>query len=267
MNLKKNAIYFLRKFNIFYEADYLRFLYHRLKSRSERKRFREAHPDFVLPPDYFLYETHKLDYNSYYLTGRNTAKVLNEIATKYLDGKSLHILDWGCGPGRVIRNFPALRPESEFSGTDYNEKYSNWCTENIPGVTFKTNSLEPPLKFDNECFDMVYGLSIFTHLSREKSVLWFNELNRVLKPGGILILTFHGETFNSKLTDEEKEKLKSGQFYERGSKVEGHRSYSSYQSSGFIRSLLKENNEILEFRSGTSKGDKSTQDLYVIRKN
>ena len=40
---------------------------------------------------------------------------------------------------------------------------------------------------------MVYGLSIFTHLTELAQDLWLAELCRVLKPGGVAFLTFHGE--------------------------------------------------------------------------
>lgn len=42
-------------------------------------------------------------------------------------------------------------------------------------------------------FDVAYCFSVFTHLNERMQNLWLLELKRILKPGGILLLTVHGE--------------------------------------------------------------------------
>lgn len=61
--------------------------------------------------------------------------------------------------------------------------------------------------YENDFFDVVYGISIFTHLSKEMHYKWFNELMRILKPGGMVILTLHGEAFKLQLSEEERKNL------------------------------------------------------------
>ena len=51
----------------------------------------------------------------------------------------------------------------------------------------------PPLRFDDETFDLVYSLSIFSHLSADMVDAWLGELTRVTKPAGLVIVTFHGD--------------------------------------------------------------------------
>ena len=40
----------------------------------------------------------------------------------------------------------------------------------------------------------MYALSIFTHLDADLQVPWMEELTRVVKPGGVLLATFHGRS-------------------------------------------------------------------------
>jgi len=38
---------------------------------------------------------------------------------------------------------------------------------------------------------LVYAISVFTHLNEELQFLWLDELKRITKPNGILLLTLH----------------------------------------------------------------------------
>lgn len=56
--------------------------------------------------------------------------------------------------------------------------------------------------FPDSAFDVVYGISVFTHLSRESERFWLAELHRLLKPGGLAVMTVHGElTFFKAIND------------------------------------------------------------------
>ncbi|MEJ7611915.1 MAG: class I SAM-dependent methyltransferase [Ferruginibacter sp.] len=197
-----------------------------------------------------------------------TAKVIHTLAERYIDLNTgpKAILDWGCGPGRVIRHFPRLAGDShQYSGSDYNEKYISWCRENIPGISFFVNELLPPVKAQPASFDMVYGLSIFTHLSEEAHYQWMEEIFRVLKPGGIFIFTTHGEGSAHKLTSPESEAFRTGKFVARSFMKEGHRMYSSFQPQQFISKIMgrfiRE-----EFIPGGEESPIGHQDCLVFRK-
>lgn len=101
------------------------------------------------------------------------------------------ILDMGCGCGRVIRHMPALT-DAELYGVDYNPRLVKWCANNLAGV-FTRNHVTPPLAFADDTFDMAYLLSVFTHLRPETQELWLDELRRVIRPGGFVLITFHDE--------------------------------------------------------------------------
>jgi len=44
---------------------------------------------------------------------------------------------------------------------------------------------------DNE-FDLIIGVSVFTHLGEEDQFRWLAELARVIKPGGIALMSIQG---------------------------------------------------------------------------
>ena len=85
------------------------------------------------------------------------------------------VLDFGCGCGRVTRYW------TEFAGTvsggDVSAKAIEWCRVNMPFARFELNRLEPPLAFADESFDLVYALSVFTHLTDELQLDWRDELH------------------------------------------------------------------------------------------
>lgn len=51
-----------------------------------------------------------------------------------------------------------------------------------------------PLPRSDGFFDLVYGVSVFTHLDAFNWAGWLLELHRVLRPGGLLLLSYLGES-------------------------------------------------------------------------
>jgi SAM-dependent methyltransferase len=195
------------------------------------------------------------------------AKWLVSFFDKYITLEDVKVLDWGCGPGRVIRHLPNFMDKTcQFFGTDYNEKYIKWCSNHIPAVSFSLNRLGPPLQFENNTFDIIYGISIFTHLSEEMRLAWFNELIRTLKPGGILLLTLQGNAFTEKLTKGEKINFRKGHLVVKSNTKEGHRTYSAFQPIAFVKELIGVH-EILEHIEGDKINNKPQQDVWIIKKS
>ena len=256
----------LRLLGLMLVADRLR--YHLMKwgNRKSNRAFQKEYPDVVLPPDYLMYESFRIDYSRYYLNGRKTAEWLINLVKPYLAEPSLDILDWGCGPARIIRHMPDLLPgESGFSGSDYNKKSISWCKSYLKGIRFETNDLAPPLNFDDSSFDLVYGISIFTHLSEEAHKLWLNELFRVLRPKGVLFLTLHGQIFVSKLDKRETQLFDQGNLVTRGQVKEGHRTFIAFHPESFIQKWA-EKFEVLNHTPGQVISGQAEQDVWIFRK-
>ncbi len=257
----------LRKFGLIYLTDWVRYYIESFKNRKQNSDFKKNNPGVKLPPDYLIYESFQINYKKYYTDSIETAKWIADHFKKHTELKDKKILDWGCGPGRVIRHLPAVIGNGcEYYGTDYNQKSIEWCSENLPEIKFNTNTLKAELPYPGNFFDVIYGISIFTHLSEQLHYDWYGELLRILRPGGIMFITSQGDNFRGKLTEKELSSYEAGELIIRGKVKEGHRTFSAFHPAGFMRKLF-EKVEILEHIE-TKPGDGKwlPQDIWIIKK-
>ena len=148
-----------------------------------------------LPPPLLRYRVHgQLDSETFETVGLNCARDLKRLLT--VIGKDLYafenILDFGCGCARVLRHFHDHPKSCHFFGTDIDPEAIAWCRSRLPFAAFGVNDSVPPLPFPAETFDLIYGVSVFTHLDENYQLAWLNELRRVAKPGGTLMLSLRG---------------------------------------------------------------------------
>lgn len=134
---------------------------------------------------------------SFYPTGHIALGQMRALLAK--TGRSIDdfqsILDFGCGCGRVLLALHNERVPARLCGSDIDQEAMAWCRENFsPVATFDANPHLPPTRYADETFDFIYAISVFTHLPEDHQFAWLAELNRILKPGGILITTVHGPT-------------------------------------------------------------------------
>ena len=86
--------------------------------------------------------------------------------------------------------------------------------------------------------DCVYALSVFTHLSEEMHDAWRDQLC-VLRPGGVVILTTHGDCFRDRnLSAAEKRDYDEGKLVVCGAVREGKKFYAAFHSPRFVQNHL-----------------------------
>jgi SAM-dependent methyltransferase len=129
------------------------------------------------------------DLFAFNLEGYTTARKLDALLRRYCF-KGLNsvgrTLDWGVGCGRVARYI--LQHVQSLVGVDIDQENIEWCKSNLSGA-FLTIDTIPPMNIPAATIDFAYGISVCTHLDEANQVRWLQELARVVKPGGILILT------------------------------------------------------------------------------
>ena len=256
----------IRKLGLMQAFDRFYFFWNRIRFSGRNKKFLKENPDIQLPPDYMLYEAFRLNYQSYFEDGRDTAYWIVELFSEFTMVTGKDILEWGCGPARIIRHLPSIISGGHIYGSDYNVETIEWCREHISDVEFSINGLNPPLDYTPDKFDLIYALSVFTHLSAESHFKWLDEIRRVMRNQGIFVFTTQGDAFEFKLTPTEKKTYGSGHLVERSNVKEGHRSYSAFQPLGFMEKMLGDEWKVLKFIPGSMQQWGPEQDTWIIQK-
>src|SRR5581483_510665 len=84
------------------------------------------------------------------------------------EGKA--VLDFGCGPGRTLSAFLPEAGRAEFVGCDIHADSIAWAGSHLsPPLSFFVCDERPPLAQPDGRFDLVYGLSVFTHITDQWS--------------------------------------------------------------------------------------------------
>lgn len=174
------------------------------------------------------------------------------------------ILEFGCGCGRVLRHLSHLRGP-EIHGTDYNPRMIEWCRRHLTFASFEVNHSAPPLPYPEAGFDLVYSISVFTHLSEPLQLAWINELARILRAGGFLIITTMGESFLAKLTAEEKARFRDGQLVVQYDEVSGLNMCAAYHPRAYVQNTLAAGFEVVDCLPAGSRAS-MFQDLYLLKK-
>jgi SAM-dependent methyltransferase len=266
---RERLVALLRRARLLQLADSVSFWIHCLRNRRRNRDFRRAHPDFPVPPAGLAYDAYgEVDWKSYFQGGRQTAEMMAELINAHATSASLRILEWGCGPGRVIRHLAhALTRPSVLTGCDYNGGSVAWCQQNLPGIRFVPNRLEPPIDVESGEFDCIYAFSVLTHLSAEAHELWRAELLRLLSPGGVLILTTQGDGYRDRyLSDEERRRYNEGSLVIRGSVVEGKKWFSAFHPPSYMRDRFCREMQVLEHRPGNFQTGDIPQDIWVCHR-
>jgi len=137
---------------------------------------------------------------------------------------------------------------TQLFGTDINRALVRWCARNIPFGTFAQNGLAPPLRYPDESFDLIYGISVFTHLPDEMQLPWLAELKRVLKPGGVLYVTLHDSY--EWLSPEQEARFKRGLLAVQSAVHAGSNACNAYHPVEYVHAHFGKLLEVVSYMPG-----------------
>lgn len=102
-----------------------------------------------------------------------------------------NMLEFASGYGRFTRHLAPLLPD-RLTCADVLPGSVEFCIEQF-GVKGFRSSFEPAEIEFAERFDLVFVLSLFTHLPVSSWGAWLNALAATVAPGGLLVMSFHNE--------------------------------------------------------------------------
>jgi SAM-dependent methyltransferase len=160
---------------------------------------------------------------------------------------------------------------TEIFGCDYNGELVGWCQTNLPFMRATTSNLEPPLPYDDESFDLVYAYSVFTHLSVGLAGHWIEELRRIVKPGGHLWFTLHGESYRARLHPADRARFDAGEIVVWLPEIEGTNLCASYWPEASVKTMLGSGFEVcshLDPKTDPTAADAAwlEHDAYLVRR-
>jgi SAM-dependent methyltransferase len=119
------------------------------------------------------------------------------------------IVELGCGCGRIAYPLKGQWFEGTFVGVDIDEEMISYCRQKFPGDRFKFvlsehrsktyssnshNVREPGTQKlvigDTQSKDFIYSISLYSHLLEKELDEYLRETYRLLRPGGLMYLTF-----------------------------------------------------------------------------
>ncbi|MCL2934231.1 MAG: class I SAM-dependent methyltransferase [Trichodesmium sp. MAG_R03] len=116
-------------------------------------------------------------------------QAIHQRLLEYIDlPASANVLDLGCGTGKLLHRLAVNFPTLQGNGLDLSpEMISQANSRNCypQRLTFLLGNAEE-MPFENNVFDAVFNTISFLHYPDPQQV--FNEVNRVLRPGGYFYL-------------------------------------------------------------------------------
>ena len=161
---------------------------------------------YPLPPESLRWRViNNTDLRAYLESGQRIAKYFDQRLRSSGGDLSActHILDFGCGAGRILRGLPPFT-QANLTGCDIDPEAIAWAKHYLPFGQFYETQEYPPLPFEDETFDFVYAVAVFDHLDEQHQFCWLDELRRVTKPDGFVFATVKGPSHVEKLGGEEK---------------------------------------------------------------
>ena len=128
-----------------------------------------------------LQEMRELEDHYWWFVGRR--RMVRDLVVRHMAGReSLRVLDAGCGTGGTLT---ALEGVGELWGCDISTDALDMCR--LRGLDKLVQASVEALDFDDANFDVVISCDVLEHVKDDTGAM--REMARVLRPGGICVLT------------------------------------------------------------------------------
>ena len=111
-----------------------------------------------------------------------------EEISKFIPHKTVKVLDLGCGPGSFFYVLREKNKKAILYGIDVSKKQIDFASKLVKSASFcASDAIKIPFKDDT--FDYVTLIEVIEHLNKNIERNIFNEIKRVLKKNGKIIIT------------------------------------------------------------------------------
>lgn len=225
----------------------------------------EEAEDFSLPPQEMrLLSAGTAQPDRFVASGRTGLEWLRTTLARH--GVSLDdgadILEFGCGAGRYLRHLSSHA--GAVAAVDYNPYLLAWAEANLRFARFAVCGSRPPLPEPDELFDVVYAVDVFSHLEDSVQVPWFDELARVLRPGGLLVITLHGASRTENLPMALRQAFGEGRLAVLRPALSGTNGCAAYHPWAYVERVFGQRLPLVEHAEQAAQ--ELRQDVAVFRK-
>ncbi len=98
------------------------------------------------------------------------------------------VWDFGCGPGHTAKCLKKLGVE--IAGLDLSARFVEHAQTTYPDIPFRKGNMLA-LEFDDNSIAAIIAFYAIVHFTEDQVRTALNEIYRVLKPGGLLLLSYH----------------------------------------------------------------------------
>jgi SAM-dependent methyltransferase len=172
------------------------------------------------------------------------------------------ILEFGCGAGRYLRHLSDRA--GELVAVDYNPYLLAWAEANLRFARFAVCGPRPPMPEPDDLFDVVFAVDVFSHLDDSSQVPWFDELTRVLRPGGLMLITLHGASRTENLPMGLRRTFGEGRLAVLRPALSGTNGCAAYHPRAYVERVFGQRLPLVEHAEHAAQ--ELRQDVAVFRK-
>jgi len=121
----------------------------------------------------------------------NALAVKRQILDLRHPNEALKVLDFASGFGRITRHLTHMMPEHQIMASDIHSNACEFLKDTL-GIPAFVSSSDPSELSIGEDYDIIFVMSLFSHLPDRTFGLWLGALYERLAPGGFLLFTANG---------------------------------------------------------------------------